>query len=95
MNTAVPEATLSALFHVLGEQALLAMGVPHPMLKEQHPANPQVARFFVNLLAMVQDKTAGRRSAAEDRELEELLYQLRMRALDLNSTAARTGNQGA
>ena len=95
MNTAVPEASLSALFHLLGEQALLAMGVPHPMLKEPPPANPQVARFFVDLLALVQEKTEGRRSAAESRELEELLYQLRMRALDLNTAVAQTGNQGA
>jgi hypothetical protein len=95
MNAAVPEASLSALFHLLGEQALLAMGVPHPMMKEPPPANPQVARFFVDLLALVQDKTEGHRSPGESRELEDLLYQLRMRALDLNTAAARTSNQGA
>lgn len=88
---AVPEASLSALFHILAEQALLAMGVPHPMMKEQPPANPQVARFFVDLLALVQDKTDGRRSPAENQELDDLLHQLRMRALALNTT----GSQGA
>ncbi len=88
---AVPEASLSALFHILADQALLAMGVPHPMMKEQPPANPQVARFFVDLLALVQDKTEGRRTASESQELENLLHQLRMRSLDLNTT----GSQGA
>lgn len=86
---AVPEASLSALFHILAEQALLAMGVPHPMLKEPPPANPQAARFFVDLLALVQDKTEGRRSPAESKELDDLLHQLRMRALDLNTTGAK------
>jgi hypothetical protein len=95
MNAAVPEASLSALFQLLAEQALVAMGVPHPMMKEQPPANPQVARFFVDLLALVQDKTEGRRSPAESRELEELLYQLRMRALDLKNASPQPGNQGA
>jgi hypothetical protein len=65
MSMAVPEASLSALFHILADQALLAMGVQHPMLKEQPPSNPQVARFFVDLLALVQDKTEGRLSATE------------------------------
>ncbi len=86
---AVPEASLSALFHILAEQALLAMGMPHPMLKEPPPANPQAARFFVDLLALVQDKTEGRRSPAESKELDDLLHQLRMRALDLNTTGAK------
>ncbi len=94
MSAAVPEVSLSALFHLLGEQALLAMGVPHPMMKEQPPANPQVARFFVDLLALVQEKTDGHRAEAESRELEELLYQLRMRALDVPN-APRTGQAGA
>lgn len=86
---AVPEASLSALFHILADQALLAMGVPHPMLKEPPPANPQAARFFVDLLALVQDRTEGRRSPAESKELDDLLHQLRMRALDLNTTGAK------
>lgn len=94
MNAAVPEATLSALFQLLAEQALLAMGVPHPMMKEQPTANPVAARFFVDLLALVQDKTDGRRTAAESRELEGLLYQLRMRALDLKTTTP-SGSHGA
>jgi Domain of unknown function (DUF1844) len=95
MHAAVPEASLSALYQLLAEQALLAMGVPHPMLKEQPSANPQVARFFVDLLALVQEKTEGRRSPAESKELEDLLYQLRMRALDLNAASPKPGTQGA
>jgi hypothetical protein len=95
MNAAVPEASLSALFQLLAEQALLAMGVPHPMLKEQPPANPQAARFFVDLLTLVQDKTQDHRSPAESRELEDLLYQLRMRALDLKNPSTQPGHQGA
>jgi len=64
-------------------------------MKEQPPVNPPIARFFVDLLALVQEKTDGRRSPAETQELEELLYQLRMRALNLGATAAPNGHQGA
>lgn len=83
MNDAVPEPSLRALVHLLSEQALLAMGVPHPHMKDLPPANPTVARFFVDLLALLKDKTEGHRTDSETRELDEMLYQLRMKALDL------------
>lgn len=83
MNAAVPEPSLRALVHLLSEQALMAMGVPHPQMKDLPPANPQVARFFVDLLALLKDKTEGNRNDSETREIEDMLYQLRMRALDL------------
>jgi hypothetical protein len=87
MNPAVPEASLTALMHLLTEQALLAMGVPHPMVKETPPANPVAARFYVDLLAVLKEKTEGSRTDAETAQLDEILYQLRMRALDLKPSA--------
>lgn len=87
MNPAVPEASLTALIHLLTEQALLSMGVPHPMVKEVPPANPVVARFYVDLLAVLKEKTEGSRTDAETAQLEEILYQLRMRAMDLKPAA--------
>ncbi len=87
MNPAVPEASLTALMHLLTEQALMAMGVPHPMMKEAPPANPAVARFYVDLIALLQEKTMGHRTDAESRQLEDLLYELRMRVMDLKPAA--------
>lgn len=83
MTPAAPEASLQALMHLLVEQGLLALGVPHPAMKEVPPANPIVARFFVDLLAVLKEKTEGHRTEAETRELEDLLYGLRMRVMDL------------
>ena len=87
MNEAVPAPSLSALFQLLAEQALLAMGTPHPMMDEPPPANPEVARFLVDLLALVKDKTEGHRSDEESREVDDLLYHLRMRILSLQNTS--------
>ena len=87
MNPTMPEASLTALMHLLTEQALLAMGVPHPMMKEAPPANPVVARFYVDLLAVLKEKTEGVRTDAETAQLDEVLYQLRMRAMDLKPAA--------
>lgn len=87
MNPAMPEASLTALMHLLAEQALLAMGVPHPMMKDVPPANPGVARFYVDLVGVLKDKTSGSRTDAETAQLDEILYQLRMRAMDLKPAA--------
>jgi hypothetical protein len=73
--------------HLLAEQALMALGVPHPMMKEVPPANPTVARFYVDLLGVVKEKTEGSRDEAETRQLEDLLYGLRMRLMDLKPAA--------
>jgi len=95
MNPAVPEASLTALMHLLTEQALMAMGVPHPMMKEVPPANPAVARFYVDLLALLQEKTSGNRTDVETRQLEDLLYDLRMRVMNLKSAAGMPAGPNA
>lgn len=87
MNHSVPEASLTALIHLLTEQALLALGVPHPMMKEVPPANPAVARFYVDLLTVLKEKTEGQRSDAESRQLDDILYELRMRVMNLKAAA--------
>ncbi len=92
MNPAVPEASLTALMHLLTEQALLSMGVPHPMVKEVPPANPAVARFYVDLLSVLKEKTEGQRTEAETSQLDEILYQLRMRVMDLKPAAETPGS---
>ena len=88
MNQTMPEPSLSALVHLLAEQALLAMGVPHPQMQQQPPANPAAARFYIDLLDTLRGKTEGQRSDSETRELEEILYALRMRALSLVPAAS-------
>jgi hypothetical protein len=92
MNPAVPEASLTALMHLLTEQALLSMGVPHPMVKEVPPANPAVARFYVDLLSVLKEKTEGLRTEAETSQLDEILYQLRMRVMDLKPAVETPGS---
>ena len=83
MHPAPPEPSLTALIHLLAEQALLALGVPHPMLREVPPANPAAARFYVDLLAVLRTKTEGHRTDSETRALDDILHELRMRILNL------------
>ena len=88
MQASVPEPSFSRLVHLLAEQALMAMGVPHPEMREQPPANPSVARFYVDLISILQSKVQGNLTENESSELENVLYQLRMHILDLQPATA-------
>ncbi|MDA0253706.1 MAG: DUF1844 domain-containing protein [Planctomycetota bacterium] len=73
-----PPATFEFLIHTLFTQALMALGrIPNPITKETH-ANMATARHFVDMLGMLEQKTAGNLSADEAKMLEEIQHQLRM-----------------
>ncbi|HET8714197.1 MAG TPA: DUF1844 domain-containing protein [Holophagaceae bacterium] len=88
MQAGVPEPSFSALVQLLAEQALLALGVPHPQVPVPPPANPEAARFYVDLLSMLKAKSEGHRTDQETRELENFLHELRMRVMDLRPAPA-------
>jgi hypothetical protein len=83
MAPAVPEPSLTALVHLIAEQALMAFGVAHPQLGRAPAPNPEAARFYTALLQELKVKTEGNRSAEENLVLDEVLDHLRMRALGL------------
>lgn len=89
MKEAHPAPSLTALVHLLAEQALLAMGVPHPLLQQQPPPNPAAARFYVDLLNVLKQKTEGQRTDAETRALDDVLHELRMRVMNLESAPSK------
>ena len=75
---AAPPATFEFLVHTLFTQALMALGrIPNPITKQTH-VNMPAARHFVEMLALLERKTAGNLSSDEARMLEEIQHQLRM-----------------
>lgn len=78
---AAPPATFDFLVHTFFTQALMALGrIPNPITKQSH-VNLATARHFVDMLAMLEQKTAGNLTADEARLLEEVQHQLRMMVL--------------
>jgi len=64
----------------LGSSALVHLGdAPHPETGETQPANLQVAHQTIDILAMLQEKTRGNLTPAEEKFLENLLMDLRLR----------------
>jgi len=59
-------------------QAAVALGqMPNPLTKKTEKDLPQ-AKFAIDLLQILDEKTKGNRTAEEDKFLSDCLYQLRM-----------------
>jgi hypothetical protein len=64
----------------LGSSALMHLGdAPHPETGETLPANLPVAHQTIDILSMLQEKTRGNLTPAEEKFLENLLMDLRLR----------------
>ena len=73
-----PRADLAALCVMLYSDALVNLGqVPDPVTGEAHRDFEQ-ARFAIDLLDVLREKTEGNRSAEESVVIEEILATLRM-----------------
>ena len=73
-----PEANFSLFMSSLGLQASIALGLmPSPITKKTEK-NLEQAKFLIDTLAMIQEKTKGNLTKDETETLERLLYELRM-----------------
>jgi len=65
----------------LAMETLIALGdMPHPATRKQ-ALNLTHAKYLVDLLGILEEKTKGNLSVDEERLLKDTLYQLRMRYL--------------
>ena len=74
----LPPATLEFLILSLRMQAEMNMGL-FAMGEEQPEKNPELARHFIDLLGVLQEKTRGNLTLEEQRLLENTLTELRFR----------------
>lgn len=77
----LPEARFDLFVSGLAMEALIALGdMPHPATRKQAANLPQ-AKYLIDLLGLLDEKTKGNCSVDEERLLSDTLYQLRMRYL--------------
>ncbi len=75
----IPQTDFAYFLSSLSMQAMIALGdLPHPATGQLHMDLEQ-ARYLVDTLGILQEKTQGNLTSDESRVLEELLYELRMR----------------
>ena len=76
----LPPATFEFLITSMDMQARMALGLIHFGEEKDRPkADLGAARFQIDLLAMLQEKTRGNLSLEEQRQLENSLTELRFR----------------
>jgi hypothetical protein len=79
----LPPADFNLLVSMLSTQALVALGaLPHPESGDSRP-QPPLAKHFIDLLGVLEQKTRGNLSGAEERLLGSWLHQLRMAYVEL------------
>ena len=76
-----PEVRFDLFVSSMAMEALIGLGdAPHPATKKTS-MNLAQARYVIDLLGMLSEKTKGNLSVDEERLLKDVLYQLRMRYL--------------
>ncbi len=74
----MPPASFELLLTTLATEALVALGqVPHPATGKPQVQRNQ-AKFLIDTLDVLRDKTKGNLAAGEQQLLDSLLHQMRM-----------------
>ena len=62
--------------------------VADPVTGERHAPNLQLAQQMIDILAMLEEKTRGNLSAEERQLIDQVLYELRMRYVEVSRAGA-------
>lgn len=85
----VPEVTFGLFLSGLIMEAFIALGdLEHPATKKKELSVPH-AKFIIETLAMLKEKTKNNLTKEEDTSLESVLYDLRMRFVSKAGTASK------
>jgi len=78
----LPEINFSAFVISLSTQALMHLGEIANPISEKVEVDVPVAKQMIDILAMLRDKTRGNLNASEDRLMEDILFDLRMKYVE-------------
>jgi len=76
---ALPEASFSLFITSLMMEALIALGDVENPVSHKKESHPDHAKFIIDTLSMLQEKTKNNLTDDESRMLEAILYELRMK----------------
>jgi hypothetical protein len=79
----LPEASLMDVINVLAIQAMVGLGMMAGPQGERIPPHLEVARHFIDLLQVLQARTRGNLTPDEQRALDGVTYDLRMRYVEV------------
>lgn len=79
---ALPEINFSAFVISLSTQALMNLGEIANPVSGKVEVDVPVAKQMIDILGMIKDKTRGNLNASEDRLMEDILFDLRMKYVE-------------
>ena len=87
----LPPPDFEVIVTTFATQAAMSLGqIKNPMTGETGLDLKQ-AKFAIDLLQVLEEKSKGNLTAEEDKNLQDLLYQLRM--VYINKTGGKTGGK--
>ncbi len=81
-----PEANFSFFITTLGMQAAIALGDAANPQSNKKEENLSQAKFLIDTLGVLQDKTKNNLTKEENDILENILYELRLRYVEKSAT---------
>lgn len=91
---ALPDPSFAELINIIVMQALAGMGLLAGPGGERIPPNLEVAKHFVDLLQLMEDKTKGNLTPEEKKLLDQVLYETRMSFVQIAQGGAPPGAGG-
>lgn len=74
---------LTTFFLSIGSAAFMALGMNDKGEFEKHSVNLSLAKHNIDLLELLLEKTKGNRTADEDRLIQQVLFEARMRYVEV------------
>jgi hypothetical protein len=89
MDEELPEASFELLISTFVTEAMVALGqFPVPGTNEM-AADPEHAKFAIDMLNVIAEKTKGNLDPMEEQGLQEILHQLRMAFIAVTTPAGQ------
>lgn len=76
---AMPNPSFVEIVNLIVMQAMAGLGLLQGAGGERIPPNVEVAKHFIDMLQILEDKTKGNLTAEEKKLLDQVLYEMRMR----------------
>ena len=90
------QLSFTAFVISLASTAAIHLGdLVDPTTKEQAAPNLDAAAQMIDILSLLEEKTRGNLSAEERQVLEQVLYELRMRFIEVSGAAGSAGSAGS
>ncbi len=87
----LPPADLSSLINQIAMQAMMALGGYEDPQTKKRMVDLTLAKFHIDTLTTIEEKTAGNRSEVETELLDKVIYEMRMHFVQFAQQASGQG----